>query len=314
MVNPDRYYLSSLQANHAGIVPDTGFYNILQPVSHDPNSPLDAINYGSAIPVLSATSDIVGLTRFNTVNLSGFAISTPTSGEVAVEIFDFYNGQQLDLGPVAPAPDGDWRFAASIWQKAFIVSSSPTNAPQSGVGIGTGPVGRHRPGSRLTTGASVTGTTASAGIVISGTARNSGSGVAAVELFDTTGGIWTDLGKATLSSGTWQYTTGHLALGSHAFVAVASDSAGNYSATSAGSTVTAVATMPLQSAIQRIIGNMDGGVTILGTAAPNSVVTITDTSAGVTKTLGSAAAGASGTYSLTTHTKIPVAAANTFSA
>jgi hypothetical protein len=66
--------------------------------------------------------------------------------------------------------------------------------------------------------------------------------------------------------------------------------------------------------MQRMIGNNDGGVTMLGRAAAGCTVTITDTSAGVTRSLGSATVGGDGSFSLTTHAKISVAATNTFTA
>jgi hypothetical protein len=89
-------------------------------------------------------------------------------------------------------------------------------------------------GPTLTAGKSVSGTTASRGIVFSGTVSDS-AGVDAVEIYDTNGSTWTNLGSAAISGTTWQLTNGHLAPGAHNFIAVAIDSLSNVrSAASAG--------------------------------------------------------------------------------
>ena len=221
---------------------------------------------------------------------------------------------EIAFGSQPIAADGTWTYTMNNLPDGtynFLVTALDNQG--YGVNADLGPaVVIDTTGPTLTAGESVSGTTPSHGIVFSGTVSD-GGGVAAVEIYDTNGSTWTDLGSATINGTTWQLTDGHLASGAHSFVAVAIDSLSNVSSASIGSANVASDTA-VDPSILRIIGNVDGGVTLLGRAAAGSTVTITDTSAGVTRSLGSATVGGNGSFSLTTHTKISVAATNTFTA
>lgn len=78
--------------------------------------------------------------------------------------------------------------------------------------------------------------------------------------------------------------------------------------------MTIVGDTALEPSILRIIGNGDGGLTLLGRATAGSTVTISDTTAGVTRSLGSATAASDGSFSLISHSKISTAAVNTYTA
>lgn len=303
------------QADRADIAPSTNFRSLLAPPSLDrsPPPPTDNI-YPGAFPALSAFADVSGTTQAKTINFSGYAIGLESAPNLYVKVEDIFNDTHYDIGYAKIETDGTWHLADNLPGDGvhnFLVIVATDLASH---GFYLAPITVDTTSPALTAGASVTGTTAATGIVLSGTATDTLSGVSNVELFDVVSGAWTDLGKATLSGGTWQLTAGHLAVGSHSFVAVAADGAGNYSAASAGAPVTTVAATPLTPAIQRIIGNVDGGVTLLGTAAANSVVSITDTTAGLTRTLGSVTTSSAGSFSLTSQTKISLAAVNAFSA
>ena len=105
-------------------------------------------------------------------------------------------------------------------------------------------------------------------LALSGTVSDA-SGVSSVQIYDGA----TLLGPATVSSGTWSYTTAALLDGSHSFTAKATDNAGNTTTTSAV-TATVDTTPPTE--------------TISTTIITDTGATTTITSGGVTKdnTLG----------------------------
>ena len=273
---------------------------------------------------MNTNQSVSGLTRSNTVDLSGtVTVYNPTghpNSLGAVVVLD--DGNFVDWAPYQnTAVDGDGNVTAQQWsytasgladgtynfQMFDYASYDGTQADYANtIIVDTTPP-------TLTAGQSNSGITAATGIVLSGTVSDA-NGVGAVEIMDTSGAAWTDLGQATISGTTWQLTASQLALGTHNFVALATDNAGNSSSASTGGTITVVGATALEPAILRTIGNKDGGVTLLGRSTADSTVTISDTSAGVTQTLGSVTAGSDGSFSLTTHTKVSTAAVNTFTA
>ena len=68
----------------------------------------------------------------------------------------------------------------------------------------------------------------------------------------------------------------------------------------------------LNPAIKVITGNRDGGVTLAGSSAAGSTVTVSDSVGGVATVLGTATASSSGAWSLTSHAMVKVAAINSF--
>lgn len=264
----------------------------------------------------TAIVNVVGFSRSPTITLSGVASDDPGgSGVAMVTVFDTFGGFLRQLGQPALNVDGSWRFTTPYLADGshdFFVSV--VDKQNNYAAIHLSPVQVDTRGPTLTAGASATGTTAGRGIVLSGTAIDSQSGIAGVEVFDVTAGRMLDLGAATLDGGTWRFTAGQLVAGFHSFSAVAFDKAGNASSASTGEPLQVVLATTLNPTIQRIIGNVDGGVTLLGTSEANSTVSITDTTAGVSRSLGWATTDAAGAFSLMTHDKISVATVNTFTA
>ncbi len=88
------------------------------------------------------------------------------------------------------------------------------------------------------------------------------------------------------------------------------DPAGYTTASSRPSTDASTPT--LHPAAKIITGNRDGGVTLAGSSAANSTVTVSDTVAGVTTVLGTATASSTGSWSLTSHAAVKTAAINSY--
>ena len=250
---------------------------------------------------MSTVQSVSGLTRSNTVDLSGTVTQSNPTGHInslgSVVVLDSGNFVDYAQYQATAVDDGivtaeQWSYTASgladgtyNFQIFAYASYDGTQADYvNSITVDTTPP-------TLTAGESISGTTAATG-----------------------GATWTDLGPATISDNTWQLTAGHLKPGAHNFVAIATDNAGNYSSASAGGTVNVVTDTALAPAILRIIGNRDGGVTLLGRAPAGSTVTVSDTTAGVTSSFGSATAAGDGSFSLISHVKISTASTNTFTA
>ena len=75
---------------------------------------------------------------------------------------------------------------------------------------------------------------------------------------------------------------------------------------------TDASTVTLHPVMKIITGNMDGGVTLAGSSAANSTVTVSDTVGGVATVLGTATASSTGSWSLTSHAIVKMAAINSF--
>jgi hypothetical protein len=114
-----------------------------------------------------------------------------------------------------------------------------------------------------------------------------------IEVFDGS----TALGTTTANgSGAWTYTTGTLANGSQSFTAKAVDAAGNVSAASTALNVTVDTVAPAAPVIAGDTINSNNSVTLSGTAAANTTVTLYDG----TTDLGTTTANGSGAWNYTT--------------
>ena len=92
------------------------------------------------------------------------------------------------------------------------------------------------------------------------------------------------------------------------------DPSGYTAASSRPSTAATVSTpaVTLQPGIKIITGNRDGGVTLAGNSAANSVVTVSDTAGGVTTVVGTATTSGTGAWSLVSHTMVNTAKINSY--
>ncbi len=97
-------------------------------------------------------------------------------------------------------------------------TTAPSETISSTIGTDTG----------STTTISSGGLTKDNTLALSGTVSDA-NGVTSVQVYDGA----TVLGAATVSAGTWNYTTAALADGSHSFTAKATDTAGNTTTTAA---------------------------------------------------------------------------------
>ena len=79
-------------------------------------------------------------------------------------------------------------------------------------------------------------------------------------------------------------------------------------------TIPAPQTVALQSLINIITGNKDGGATLTGVSVANGTVTVTETTAGQTTTLGTTTALQNGTWQFTSHALINKSTVHSFSA
>ncbi len=326
------------QIDKAGHVSSNGFTTLGSRPTLDTSSPIQSGGSSTSSPSPTPTSDTTaptltvsesksGITNGPTDTVSG-SVSDNGSGVARVEIYDTTGGKTVDLGAATLAngsysfntgklADGTHAFTAVATDK----SGNATAATSAGAALIVDTVAP-----TLTISQSTSGTTTSTGNVISGSATDTGTGVSRVEIYDTTGGKTVDLGAATLNGSAWSFNATKLATGSHAFSAVAIDAAGNASvAVSAGAAETVVATTPVTSTnptqpsnpvppvsttppvasapVVPAIGSASltnaGALQFNGTAKANSVVTLTDTAAGSTRTVGTVTAGNDGTWHIT---------------
>lgn len=234
-----------------------------------------------------------------TVLLSGQVLKTPTGATDTLFVIDIFQGATHTLGKAAIDAAGSWHFAATkLADGDHALSIELTDTIGNTVGINAGPdVIVDATGPALTAAASNQGAqTQATSTVLSGTVSDAAGTGVTVDIFDQANGITTDLGLATIASnGTWQFTVDQLSADLHTFTAVATDSLGN-GTTSAPVTVQGVTATALTPALQRIIGNVDGGVTVLGSSLANSAVTVTVASAGAVRSLGAATAAADAAF------------------
>ena len=321
------------QIDKAGFVSGSGFMSTGTRPTLDTSSPIHQpgnTSGGTTTPTpppdttppsLSVTETASGITNRPSETISGSAADSG-SGVAKIEIYDFTSGRTVDLG-TASLTNGAFSFAiANLADGAHSFSAIATdragNATKSISAGATLTVDTTAP--TLTATETTSGTTTKTSNLISGTATDAGTGLSRVEVYDTTGGRTVDLGAATLNGTAWSFTTNNLATGSHAFSAIATDNAGNASAAvSAGAAETIVAAAPPAPpvtgpnnptsnppatpptiAATTVIGN--GALRFNGTAQANSIVTLSDTAAGSTRTLGSTTTGADGSWHITATT------------
>ena len=305
------------QIDKAGTVSGSGFTSTGTRPTLDTSSPINRSGGSSTVPpaadttapTLSVTESASGITNRPSDTISGTATDSG-SGVAKIEIYDFTSGRTVDLGTaslsngafslaIANLADGTHAFSAVATDKA----GNATKMTSAGATL---TVDTAAP--TLTATEATSGTTTKTSNVISGTAADTGTGVARVEIYDTTGGRTIDLGAASLNDSAWSFTANNLATGSHAFSAIATDNAGNASAAvSAGAAETVIAAAPPASPpTPPTIGTASvasaGALQFSGTAQANSVVTLTDTAAGATRAIGSATTGTDGTWRITAAT------------
>ena len=270
-----------------------------------------------APPAISATESVAGLTTATTVLLSGQVLKAPGGATDVLFVIDTFQGGTHQLGKAAIDANGNWHFAAfrlADGDHAFSILVNDTIG--NIVALKAGPdVVIDTTGPALTAAASNQGApTQATSTILSGTVSDATRAGVSVDILDQENGFTTDLGAAAVASnGTWQFTVDQLSADLNSFTAVATDSLGN-STTSAPVIVQGVTATALTPALQRIVGNVDGGVTLLGTSIANSTVTVTVASAGIIRSLGTMTAAADGTFSLTSHTLLALTADNVFAA
>ncbi|MGI4802716.1 MAG: beta strand repeat-containing protein [Janthinobacterium lividum] len=320
------------QIDKAGRVSANGFNAIGSRPTLDTSSPIQSGGGSTSsptptpvadttAPTLTVTESNSGVTNSPTDTVSG-TVTDSGSGVAKVEIYDTIGGRTVDLG-AATLANGSYSFATgkladgthAFTAVAIDKSGNATAVTSAGATLTVDTVAP-----ALTASQSTSGTTTNTGNVISGTATDSGTGVSRVEIYDTIGGRTVDLGAATLNGSAWSFAANKLATGSHAFSAIATDAAGNAStAVSAGAAETIVAATPVTptnptppvsttppvvtAPVVPTIGSASltnaGTLQFNGTAQANSVVTLTDTNAGGTRTVGSVTAGNDGTWHIT---------------
>ena len=187
---------------------------------------------------LATTISSGGLSKDNTLGLSG---TYADANAVSVEIYDGANklgNATLNSGSwnytTAALTDGLHSFTAKIID---IVGNTLTTSPAVTATVDTlAPTGTFS--SSITTNGGLTSTITSGGLTkdntlyLSGT--NNATGVSSIEIYDGAN----KLGNATISSGTWNYTTAALADGLHSFTAKVIDTAGNTFTTTPAVTAT----------------------------------------------------------------------------
>jgi large repetitive protein len=246
------------------------------------------------IASFSTDSGVVGdhITNDNTLTLTGTAVANS-----AVTVFD----GAKQLGTAIANSSGAWTFTtAALTDGSHSFTATDTNSGLTGAASSAlaVTVDTVAPNAPVETAASiVSGTTE---VRLTGTAEANST----VHVFDGANQIGTVTADG---SGAWNLTTGNLASGNHSFTANATDAAGNTSAASAAqaATIPSAPTAPPAPTIANF--STDSGVagdhitndntlTLTGTAAANSTVTVFDGSA----QLGTATADSNGSWSYIT--------------
>ena len=119
------------------------------------------------------------------------------------------------------------------------------------------------------------------------------------------GPLWSNNGATITGSGNTVWNTTNLGNGV---------SPASFSTLSARPTLnTSSQTIALQPLVKIITGNQDGGATLTGVSAANSTVTVTETTAGKTTTLGTTTALSNGNWQFTSHALIDRGTVHSFS-
>jgi hypothetical protein len=245
-----------------------------------------------------------GITSDNTLKLDGTA-----TGNSTVTIYD---GAQK-IGTAKADSSGGWSFTTgALSDGSHNLTAKATDATGKmgdASAVTKVTIDTHAPdapslGVFTADGKALNGPVTVADVTLKGTAEAS----SLVKLYDA-GKL---IGEATTKSdGTWSFDPGHLSNGDHKFAAIASDVAGNTSASSATKAIS-VAESPASSAgidLTKVYQGSNNSVVIKGTADAYSQIKIFDG----TKAIGSVKANADGDWSYGTG---PVSSkyAHTFSA
>jgi T1SS-143 domain-containing protein len=204
----------------------------------DTVAPAESISSTIATTTGAATTiSSGGLTKDNTLGLSGTVSDTNGSGVASVQIFD----GTTSLG-FATVTGSSWSFTTSalVDGSHSLTAKATDNAGNTTTTSAvTATVDTTAPAetisSTITTNTGLTTTITSGGVTkdntlgLSGTVSDTGGGVASVQIFDGT----TSLGFATVTGNSWSFTTGQLSDAAHSFTAKATDNAGNTTTTSA---------------------------------------------------------------------------------
>ena len=261
--------------------------------------PVGVPTIGSFSPDTGVVGD--GITKATTLTLAGTATASST--------VNVYDGATL-LGTATVNSSGAWSFtttgtlasgshtftatdtvsgstsAASSPLNVTIDTTAPAETFASTIGTNTGST------STISSG----GLTKDNTLALSGTVSDA-SGVSSVQVYDGA----TLLGTATVSAGTWSYTTAALADGSHSFTAVATDNAGNSTTTSAVTATIDTAAPVVTESLASDTGasstdKITSNDTLTGSGDPNAVVHFTVDGNPIA---GTATANASGSWTFT---------------
>ncbi len=234
------------------------------------------------------------VTNDGSVTLSGSVADA--NGVASVEVFD----GKTDLG-AAGVVGGAWSFSGLLSEGSHTLSAIATDLagnPTATAAQSTILVDTIDP--TITIGQQLvhdTGASASDRVTNDGNVTLSGSvadanGVASVEVFDGK----TDLGAANVVGGAWSFS-GLLSEGSHTLSAIATDLAGNPTATAAQPTIVVDITPPTPVLLNADYTNSSGLTTLIGLSEAGSSVSVFNAG----ELVGTTKAAADGTWSMTTN-------------
>jgi len=248
----------------------------------------------SAAPKIASFSNDTGkagdgITSDNTLKLDGTAAA---NSKVTI-----YDGG-LKLGTVTADKGGAWSFATAALKDGShnLTARATDSAGQASAASSVTKVtiDTHAPNTPVlgifsTDGKTLSGSTTVDEFLLKGTAE----GNSLVKLYDAGKLIGS---TTTKSDGTWSFDTGHLSDGNHKFTAIASDLAGNASASSAAKAISVIDSPVVAKAavaVTDVDQSSHNSVAIEGTASAHSQVKIFDG----TKEIGSVKANADGDWS-----------------
>ena len=218
-----------------------------------------------------------------------YVIWNATNAAISASKNSIYNYNQIDrAGHVSS------NGFTTLGSRPMLDTSSHIDTSSGGSGGSTPAPASDTTAPTLTVTESASGITNRSSDTVSGTAADSGSGVAKIEIYDYTNGRTVDLGTASLRNGAFSFAIANLADGSHAFSAVATDAAGNASAAvSAGAALIVDTKAPTLTAAASVSGTTTLTSNVIsGTATDAGVgvsrVEVYDTIGGRTVDLGAA--------------------------
>jgi hypothetical protein len=265
-----------------------------------------------AAPTIASFSNDSGVAGDRITNDSTLTLTGTAAANSTVKVFDgntqlgtaTANGSGVWSYTTAAMTDGNHSLTAKVTNSYGSTSTSPALAVTIDTTAPTAPkIG-------LST-SDATARTASAAVVsddvtLTGTAEANST----VKVFDGTNQIGTTKADA---SGTWNYTAGGLADGSHSITSKAVDAAGNTSASSAAVNVNVNADTQAPTAeFTNVWQKWNDKVVFKGTADPYSQITIYDNDG--TKAVGTVKAGGDGTWSVTTSSAVSDSVVHRFTA